>query len=125
MQGQTAIWGRSRNLFGTIDYAVGKCTASNGDTIYVKEGHAEAVTAAGGLDLDVAGITIVFLGAGNGRGSVTFSAVVGAIWTLMLRILHLSTLGFVAALNALTGPIDVNAARFKMYGATWQDRDNH
>ena len=28
---------------------------------------------------------------------------------------------FVAALNALTGPIDVNAARFKMYGATWQD----
>ena len=66
--GSDSNLGTFEKPFGTIDYAVGKCTASNGDTIYVKEGHAEAVTAAGGLDLDVAGITIAFLGAGNGRG---------------------------------------------------------
>ena len=123
--GSDSNLGTFEKPFGTIDYAVGKCTANNGDTIYVKEGHVEAVTAVsgavGGLDLDVAGITIEFLGAGNGRGSVTFSAVVGADMNVDAADITLINPRFVAALNALTGPIDVNAARFKMYGATWQD----
>ena len=123
--GSNSNLGTFEKPFGTIDYAVGKCTANNGDTIYVKEGHVEAVTAVsgavGGLDLDVAGITIEFLGAGNGRGSITFSAVVGADMDVDAADITLINPRFVAALNALTGPIDVNAARFKMYGATWQD----
>ena len=32
--------------FATIDYAVGQCTASQGDIIYVMPGHAETVSAA-------------------------------------------------------------------------------
>src|SRR5574341_1596957 len=48
--------------FATLDYAIGRCTANRGDIIVVKEGHAENVTTANGIDLDVAGITVIGLG---------------------------------------------------------------
>ena len=113
--------GTFQKPFATIDYAVGKCTASNGDVIFVKEGHTETVTAAAGLDLDVVGITIVFLGTGNGRGSITFTTAVGADMDVDAADITLINPRFVAGIDALTGPIDVNAARFKMINATWQD----
>jgi len=55
----------------TLDAAVGKCTASNGDKIYVAAGHAEAVIAAAGLDFDVAGIEVIGLGIGTSRPTIT------------------------------------------------------
>lgn len=56
----------------TIDYAIGLCTANKGDRIYVMEGHAESVAAAGGIALDVAGVSIIGLGNGENRPVVTF-----------------------------------------------------
>lgn len=41
-----------------MDYANGRCTANNGDVVFVQAGHTETVTAAAGLDLDVAGVTL-------------------------------------------------------------------
>ena len=41
--------------FSTIDYAVGRCTASRGDIIAVMPGHAESVAAASGITLDEIG----------------------------------------------------------------------
>lgn len=107
--------------FLTLDYAVGQCTANNGDVIFVLPGHAETVTAAAGLDLDVAGITIHFLGEGNARGSITFSTVVGADMDVDAADITVINPRFVAGIDALTGPIDVNAARFKIVNGTWQD----
>jgi len=107
--------------FATIDYAIGRCTANNGDVIFVKEGHVETVIAAGGLDLDVAGITIVFMGFGNNRGYITFTTAVTADMDVDAADVTVINPRFVAGIDALTGPIDVNAARFKMYNATWQD----
>ena len=64
--------GRSPSTpFATIDFAIGQCTANNGDVIYGMPGHAEAVIAAGGLDVDVAGISIIGLGVGNNRPTIT------------------------------------------------------
>ena len=40
--------------FATIDYAIGQCTANNGDLIMVMPGHTETVTAAAGIAVDVA-----------------------------------------------------------------------
>ena len=45
--------------FSTIDYAVGRCTASRGDIICAKAGHVETVTAAAGVAMDVAGVATV------------------------------------------------------------------
>uniref|UniRef100_A0A6M3J420 Uncharacterized protein n=1 Tax=viral metagenome TaxID=1070528 RepID=A0A6M3J420_9ZZZZ len=59
--------------FATIDYAIGRCTANNGDIIIVKPGHAETVLTAGGIALDVAGVSIIGLGVGQLRPTVTFT----------------------------------------------------
>ena len=56
----------------TIDGAVGKCTANNGDVILVHPGHSETYSAAGALTLDVAGVTIIGMGVGNSRPTITF-----------------------------------------------------
>jgi len=57
--------------FATLAYAVGKCTASRGDIIAVMPGHAEPLSTATALALDVAGVAIVGLGSGTLRPNFT------------------------------------------------------
>jgi len=57
--------------FSTLDYAVGRCTASRGDIIFVKPGHAETISSATALALDVAGVAIIGLGLGSARPTFT------------------------------------------------------
>lgn len=57
----------------TIDYAIGLCTANKGDVIVVMPGHAETISAAGGITADVAGISIIGLGNGTNRPTLSFS----------------------------------------------------
>lgn len=59
--------GTRERPFATLDYAIGRCTANNGDIIMVAPNHAETITGAGGITADVAGITIIGLGHGNQR----------------------------------------------------------
>lgn len=58
----------------TIDAAIGKCTANKGDVIIVMPGHAETIAAAGGITADIAGISIIGLGAGSNRPTISYSA---------------------------------------------------
>ncbi len=58
----------------TIDYAIGLCTASKYDTIYVMPGHAETIAGATGCVLDVAGVRVIGIGAGTLKPVLTFSA---------------------------------------------------
>lgn len=57
--------------FATIDYAIGQCAANNDDVIVVLPGHAETISVASGIAVDIAGITIVGLGNGNRRPIIT------------------------------------------------------
>ena len=57
--------------FATIDAAVSACTASAGDIILVAPGHTEALSDATSLNLDVAGISIIGLGNGSNRPTIT------------------------------------------------------
>lgn len=63
----------------TIDYAVGLCTANQGDRIYVMENHAETISGATSMVVDVAGIQIVGLGRGSSAPLLTFSAAASTI----------------------------------------------
>lgn len=58
--------------FATIDYAIGRCTANQGDIIMVKAGHSEDPTTS--IALDVAGVAIYGLGWGANRPTITFGA---------------------------------------------------
>jgi len=55
----------------TINYAVGLCTADQGDIILVAPTHAETVDEAAGLDFDIAGVTCIGLGTGSNRPTIT------------------------------------------------------
>jgi hypothetical protein len=107
--------------FSTIDYAVGRCTASNGDIIFVKPGHTETVIAAGGLDLDVAGIAIVGLGTGSLRPTVNFTTATTADMDVDAANVTVVNLLFTGGIDALAGPIDINAADFSMINCETRD----
>ena len=111
-------WGTA---LATIEAAKELCTANNGDVIFAAPGHVEAITAAGGLDLDVAGITVIFLGNGSNRATIQFGTVVGADMDIDAANITLVNPRFVAALDALTGPIDVNAANFMIKNGEYYD----
>lgn len=81
--------------FATIDYAVGQCTASQGDMIFVMPGHAETVTAA--IAVDVAGISIIGLGNGDNRPSLTLTATTAPCFTVSADDVKISNIRFYCA----------------------------
>jgi hypothetical protein len=113
--------GTYENPFQTIDFAVGRCRANKGDIIFVMPGHVETVTAAAGLDLDVAGITLVGLGNGNLRPQINFTTAVGADMDVDAANITMVNFRFTGGIDALTGPIDVNAADFTLIDIVTED----
>lgn len=98
------------NAFATIDQAVGACTANNGDLILVMPGHTETVTAAGGLDLDVAGITIRGLGQGTKMAKVDFTTANTADVDVDAADITIENIQFEASFADIAAAVDVNAA---------------
>ena len=66
-------YGSKELPFATIDYAIGKCTANKGDVIYVLPGHVETLASAGAITADKADISIIGLGRGTNRPTLTLS----------------------------------------------------
>lgn len=110
--------GNGRNLgpgtvdkpFATIDYAIGRCVANNGDVIMVKPGHTETITAAGGIAVDVAGVSIIGLGNGSDRPTVNFTTSTAATITLSAANVYMNNILFTGGVDALGSPIVVSAA---------------
>jgi hypothetical protein len=75
--GSNGYKGTFERPFATIDYAIGRCTASNGDIIMVKPGHAE--TLAADITMDVIGVAVYGLGQGTLRPTITVGAFDGTV----------------------------------------------
>jgi len=70
--------GRDPNVpMATIDAAVARCTANNGDIIVVMPGHDENPTSS--ITMDVAGVWIYGLGWGASRPTITFGALAATL----------------------------------------------
>ena len=91
----TSSSGSYNRPFATIDYAIGKCTASRGDIIAVLPGYTQNITGAAGIALDVAGVAIVGLGAGSLRPQLTGTATAStfAITAANCALINLEFLG--------------------------------
>jgi hypothetical protein len=113
--------GTYQRPFASIDFAVGRCTANKGDIIYVLPGHTETVIAAGGLDLDVAGIAIIGLGAGSNRPTVSFGTATTADMDVDAANISMYNILFTGDVDALAAPIDVNAADFSLVNCEFRD----
>lgn len=59
--------------YSTLITAMGGCTASNDDVVFVAAGHTESVTAAAGMTFSKAGIRWEGRGVGRNRPTITFS----------------------------------------------------
>ncbi len=98
-------------VHSTIDAAVGFCTANAGDVIYVMPGHTETITGAGGIDLDVAGISVIGLGNGRNRPTINFTTGTGADIDFDAANITVENIFFdLTGIDALAAPIDVNAS---------------
>ena len=83
--------------FATLDYAIGRCTASNGDQIIVMPGHAETITSSTYVRLDVAGLSIIGLGNGDNRPTFTLTASATPLMTVSADDQKISNLRFYCA----------------------------
>lgn len=109
--------------FATLDYAIGQCTASNGDVIYVMPGHAEDLTAADSIDVDVAGIKIIGLGWGALKPTFSTTAAAGSFKVDAANVL-VRNLRLVA--NFATGTtagmtLTANATNLIVEDCDWRD----
>lgn len=105
----------------SIDYAVGLCTADNGDAIMVAPGHVETVTAAAGLALDVAGVTVRGLGKGRQRGRINYTTAVGASVDITAARVAIENLTFTPiGVDAVTAAVNISAADVTLTGCEFE-----
>ena len=93
--------------FATLDFAVSRCTASNGDVIFVAPGHAETIATATALALDVAGIKVIGLGQGANRPVFTVATLAAATITISANNVTWVNCVVVGALDGLNTAITV------------------
>lgn len=99
--------GKKPNVpFVTLDYAVSQCTANNGDVIYVMPGHAENLSAADAIDLDVAGISVIGIGVGTDRPTFTYTNAAGEVVIGADNVL-IENMVFNASVTAVLKGIDI------------------
>jgi hypothetical protein len=117
----TPAAGTREQPFASMHYADTRCTASKGDVVIVLPGHVETVNAAAALDLNTAGVTWVGMGAGASRPTINFTTVVGADMNIDGAGITMMNFLFTGGIDALTGPIDVNAPDFTLLHWEWRD----
>ena len=100
----------------TLDYAIGKCTASVGDMIFVMPGHAETITSA--VTCDIIGVQIIGLGVGRniptftGSGAIdVFTVTAASVWLQNLRVVGASA-SVTALINIAAADLEVINCRF-------------
>lgn len=111
--------GTFNDPFSTVDYAISQCTASRGDIVFVKPGHAETL-AADGFDLDVAGVAVVGLGTGTLMPSFTLNATTSDV-NISAANCSLVNVRFVPSTSDVVRAIQVTAAHATVKGVVVLD----
>lgn len=105
----------------TLDTAIGKCTANNGDTIYIAQGHAEDVESASAITVDVAGINIIGLGRGADRPTFTFKTATTATMVISGASVYIENIICLTALDAVVSPVVISGANVELNNVEFQD----
>lgn len=95
--------------FATIDFAIGQCTASNGDFILVMPGHSEDITA--DITMDVAGVTVIGMGQGHTRPQLVSTGTAGRVTITASNcrwsgIVHVASIAATVAAIYVAGPTE-------------------
>ena len=95
----------------SIDTAIGKCTANKGDVIICMPNHAESISSAGAIAADIAGISIIGLGNGDDRPTLTFGTTEAADINFTADGILIRNFKFdLTGIDAVAAALDVDAA---------------
>jgi hypothetical protein len=104
----------------SIDYAIGLCTANQGDRIYVMPGHVETIAGAAGVALDVAGVEIIGIGAGAARPKVNFTTT-DSTFAVSAANCTVRNILFTGGIDAVVSAVTVAAADFTLRDCEYRD----
>ena len=116
--GNGASWGGAYTTLAAADAA---CSAD--DLILVAPTHAESITAAAGLAFTKAGVSIIGMGNGTRRPTITFTTSASADIDITAANVSLCNFRFITNVASLAAPIDVNAAGFTLEDCDFYGND--
>lgn len=106
--------------FATLNYAASRCTANQGDKIYVAAGHAETIVSAGAIDLAIAGIQVIGLGTADNRPTFTFTTATTATMVVSAANVYVGNMIFNCNINSQVTTIDSTAANTVIDNCTFK-----
>lgn len=118
--GSNGYTGSATAPFATIATAYAKCIANNGDTVICLAGHAETISAAGGMVFGTAGVSVVGWGEGNSRPTLTFATSTAATLTMTAASNQLLNFICTTSIDQIVSPIVVSAADCTI-NVEWRD----
>jgi hypothetical protein len=93
----------------TLDYAVGLCTASKGDIIYLMPGHAESISSATGCVVDIAGVQVIGLGIGSLQPTFTLGTDTAAIISVTAANVRIKNIKIISNLADIAVGLNLGA----------------
>jgi hypothetical protein len=103
--------GKSKDKpFATLSYAVSQCTANNGDIIIIAPGHAETISTATALAINVVGVSSVGLGVGALRPTFTVGTIATATITFSAANCSMENCIVKSNLDGLNAAVTVTGA---------------
>lgn len=118
-EGDGSSWTNAKN---TLDEAIDLCTDDAGDVIYVAQGHAEDLSAAGTVTCDKSGVTIIGCSYGDLRPTFTTTATAGT-FLVSDNAVTVYNLRFVPGISAVVTCVSVSATgdQFSLLGCEFTD----
>lgn len=105
-----------QNAYTTITSALAACSDDNNDLVVVLPGHAETIVAASGIDFTKTGVTVIGLGQGTNRPTVTFGTATTATIDFSVANCTLKNIRCVNNIDSLAAFIEGGAGNATIEG---------
>jgi hypothetical protein len=102
----------------TLNGAMDKCTANNGDMVFLMPGHGENLDAATDAVIDVAGVRVIGIGVGTTRPTFTYTGTAGA-FEIDAANSYVENVRFLASVSAVVVAVNVDAADVTLANCEW------
>jgi hypothetical protein len=109
--------------FNTLKYALTKCKDDHGDIIYLAVNHTEDIPSAGFININVSGVTIVFMANGYNNASLSFSTATTASLIISGDNVTLVNPTMINLIDALAAPISITGEFCSIIDGSWYDFD--
>lgn len=114
--------GTFQSPFATLNYAISQCIANRGDIIFIKAGHVETVSTATALNFNIAGVSIIGLGAGTNRPKFTLDTANTATIPVSVANMSVDNCQFFANFLSIAACFTLSTAKeFSVTNCMFQD----